>query len=308
MLVYENADVQLKSNTVVALGCFDGVHIGHKAVIDRAKQVALSSGLPLTVLTFSEPPRNFFYPFSTPLICSKAEKLKLLVELGADIIICLPLSEKILSISPKDFINDILASRLKAQHIVCGYNYTFGKNALGNTSLLQNECGGLDIEVSIVPKMTYNREPVSSSLIRQYISEGNTTAVSELLGRPFSITSTVVQGQHLARRLGFPTVNILPPQDTVLPKNGVYATRVRFDNKIKFGITNIGIRPTVNTKITCAETHIFDFDGNLYEKELTVDFLHFLRQERKFESVEEMALQVKKDIKLAQEYIEKTKH
>ncbi|MBO7309792.1 MAG: bifunctional riboflavin kinase/FAD synthetase [Clostridia bacterium] len=308
MLVYENADVQLKSNTVVALGCFDGVHIGHKAVIDRAKQVALSSGLPLTVLTFSEPPRNFFYPFSTPLICSKAEKLKLLVELGADIIICLPLSEKILSISPKDFINDILASRLKAQHIVCGYNYTFGKNASGNTSLLQNECGGLDIEVSIVPKMTYNREPVSSSLIRQYISEGNTTAVSELLGRPFSITSTVVQGQHLARRLGFPTVNILPPQDTVLPKNGVYATRVRFDNKIKFGITNIGIRPTVNTKITCAETHIFDFDGNLYEKELTVDFLHFLRQERKFESVEEMALQVKKDIKLAQEYIEKTKH
>ena len=146
---------------------------------------------------------------------------------------------------------------------------------------------------------------LSSSLIRQKIAEGDMKTVTALLGREYSLTSTVVDGQHLARKLGFPTVNICPEPSKILPKNGVYVTRIRFDGEIWYGITNTGVRPTVDTKITCAETHIFDFDGNLYGKQITVEFLEFIRPEQKFPCIEAMAEQIKRDIVKAREYVEK---
>ncbi len=305
MLVYKDAKIQLNSPAVLALGCFDGVHIGHKAVINEAKQIAVSLGLSLAVFTFSEPPRNFFSPCSVPLICTKEKKLELLQENGVDIAVCVNLSKEILSTKADEFINDILIGRMNALHIVCGYNYTFGKNALGNVGLISDICKRKSIGVTVIPKFMYKNTPVSSSLIRQSISEGKTEYASKLLGRPFSICSTVVNGQHLARRLGFPTVNIIPESKQILPKNGVYVTRVSFDGIKKFGITNVGVRPTVNTELLCVETHIFDFDGDLYGKEICVEFLHFLREEKKFSSVESMASQILSDIDTAKEFISK---
>ena len=186
---------------------------------------------------------------------------------------------------------------------MCGFNYSFGAGSKGNTALLEELCAPHKICVTAVQEYKQNGICVSSSLIRRAIADGDTTAIKNMLGRYYSITAKVVNGQHLARKLGFPTVNMIPDKDVLLIKNGVYVTRVNIDGKQKYGITNVGLRPTVDTDLLCAETHIFDFEGDLYGKELCVEFLHFLRSETKFEDVSALADQVANDIKRAKEYI-----
>lgn len=299
MQIYKTTDILLTAPCVVALGCFDGVHIGHQKVIGLAREQADRLGAPLAVFTFSEPVKNFFVPDGTPLLCSEEEKLKLLEEPGVDIAVCVPCSEEILSMRAEDFVNEILLRRLHAVHAVCGYNYTFGKNASGNAELLTELCEKSGVGVSIAPCLEYKGSAVSSSAIRQALALGNVECAAELLGRPFSVSAKVINGQHLARRLGFPTVNTVPDPRLALPSNGVYATEIVFDGKTEYGITNVGVRPTVGTDILCAETHIFDFEGDMYGKTVTVKFLHFLRNEIKFPSIEAMACQIKKDIEQA---------
>ena len=291
------------SPCVVALGCFDGVHKGHRAVILAAKERARSLGLGLTVFTFAQPPKNFFAPLSVPVITDVAHKLSLLDQLGVDETVCVPLGEQIFSVSAESFVTDILLGRLKARHVVCGYNYTFGANGAGTPELIRRVCASRDIGVDVVPEYALDGTPVSSSIIRETVENGDVARAALLLGRPFSLISTVVDGQHLARRLGFPTVNTVPERGLLLPKRGVYVTAIRFDGEKRYGITNVGVRPTVDTNILCAETHIFDFNGDLYGKEITVEFLHFLRDEVKFDSVDAMAEQVRRDIESAKEYI-----
>lgn len=299
MQICNTSDILLSAPCVVALGCFDGVHIGHQRVIEIAREQADRLGVPLTVFTFDEPVKNFFAPDSTPLLCSTEEKLKLFEELGTDITVCVPCDKEILSMPADEFINEILLHRLHAVHAVCGYNYTFGKNASGDTMLLTELCKKNNVGASIVPCLEYKGAAVSSSAIRQALSLGNVEYAAELLGRPFTVSAAVINGQHLARRLGFPTVNTVPDKKHALPSNGVYVTETVFDGKKKYGITNVGIRPTVGTDILCTETHIFDFEGDLYGKTVTVKFLRFLRNEIKFPSIEEMARQIKKDIEHA---------
>lgn len=305
MLIYRTVDTFLDSQSVVALGCFDGVHIGHMAVIKEAQRVAKMIGYPLSVFTFDTPPRNFFLPDSVPVICTPEEKLSLFEAAGVDISVCVPFDETMVNTSAEDFINDILIGRMRAAYVVCGYNYTFGKKGTGNAELIRAVCERSGIGVSIIPEQTLDGVSVSSSLIRSTVMDGDMEYAAALLGRPFFLTSRVVDGQHLARRLGFPTVNTLPPSGHLLPKRGVYVTMIRFDKEKRYGITNVGIRPTVDTNILCAETHIFDFDGDLYGKDINVEFLHFLREERRFNSVEEMSVQVKNDIETAKHYISK---
>lgn len=304
MLVFDNFEYSSPSPCVVALGCFDGVHRGHTCVLNIARNKADELCLPLCVFAFSEPPRNFFSPASVPLLTSYEEKLELFESLGVDIAVCVPFDEKILSVQALNFVNNILIDNMKAAHIVCGYNYTFGKNAVGNSEMIQKICKEKNIGVTVTPDFVINGASVSSSLIRNIVSDGDMETAALLLGRPYSISEAVVGGQHLARKLGFPTVNIIPSQGKLTPKNGVYVSRVIFDGQKKYGITNIGMRPTVDTHIMCAETHIFDFDGDLYGKKITVEFLSFLREETKFPSVEQLAKQVEIDIEAAKKYIQ----
>lgn len=303
MLICNSTDIKSIQSSVIALGCFDGIHLGHMAVIGRAKEQADACNLPLVALTFEEPPRNFFSATRIPTISTLEEKLALLEKVGVDVAVCLPLNKEIFSISPEDFIRDILIDALHASKIVCGYNYTFGKNASGNTAQLQKLCDSEKIELSVVPPLMYNGVAVSSSLIRSAVEKGDMEYAAKLLGRPFSMTETVINGQHLARTLGFPTVNTIPASGRLIPLHGVYVTKIHFKNQEKYGITNVGIRPTVNTNILCAETHIFDFDGNLYKEKITVEFLHFLREERRFNSVEQMSAQVNNDIQEAKKFL-----
>ena len=288
---------------VLALGCFDGIHLGHKQVIETAKSIADDKKLPLAVLSFDTPPKNAFSEVKTPLIISLKDKSAILEEIGVDYDIITSPTKEFLSISAEDFVNDIILNKLGAKHVVCGFNYRFGAGGKGDTALLTELCERQGVGVTVIPEYTKDGATVSSSRIRRAISEGDTETIKNMLGRYYSITAKVVNGQHLARKLGFPTVNMIPDSSVLLIKNGVYVTRVNLNGEQKYGITNVGLRPTVDTDLLCAETHIFDFSGDLYGKEICVEFLHFLRSETKFESVELLAKQIENDIKKASGYI-----
>ena len=305
MIIFSDMNFTLTEPCVLALGCFDGVHIGHRAVISKARAIADTEGLSLAIFTFEQPPRNFFAPNSVPVISTTEDKLDILSSLGVDTAICLPFDKNILSMPAESFIDEIVFGKLDARHVVCGYNYSFGKGAVGTPSLIEQKCKQTGRALTVVAEQRYGDVSVSSSLIRRLIGEGDVHTANKYLCRPYSISSVVVDGQHLARTLGFPTVNTIPQKGLLLPKSGVYVTRVSFCGTHRYGITNVGIRPTVGTNILCAETHIFDFEGNLYGKSVKVEFLHFLRSETQFDSVQAMAAQIHKDIDRARAYVEK---
>lgn len=291
--------------TTVALGCFDGVHLGHASVIRAAKEQSKKLGLPLAVFTFTEPPKNFFIPHSVPLITPTAEKEALIGALGADLLLSIPFSREIAAWPAEQFLSDILRDRLRAAHVVCGFNYSFGAGGAGNVELLRKFCKDHGIGLTVLPPLTSGGQTVSSSLIRQAIRDGDPETVRRLLGRNYSLRGRVIDGQKLARRLGFPTVNQEISEELAVPRYGVYVTKIHGIGSALpyYGITNVGLRPTVKGTLLCSETHIFDFDGDLYGKELTVEFLAFLRPETPFPSLEELERQVKSDIQSAKDYL-----
>lgn len=289
--------------TVVALGCFDGVHLGHSAVIREAVSVAKKEGLSSMVWTFEEPARNFFVPGSVPLITTPEEKRHQLRRLGVDLLVCGPFDPKVASLSPEEFFEKILVEQLGAKHIVCGFNYSFGQGGRGNVSLLRELCEKSKIGLSVLPPITLDGMEVSSTQIRCAVEEGRIEDATALLGRPYALRTIVIDGQKLGRRLGFPTVNQVFRRGALVPKRGVYVTRVRLCGKQKYGVTNVGVRPTVGGSLLCAETHIFDFEGDLYGKTVTVEFLRFLRPETKFESIEALSRQVHQDMECAEKLV-----
>lgn len=287
--------------SVVALGCFDGVHLGHRAVILRAVRWAKELGLSSTVFAFESSPKNYFVPNSVPQLTDREAKIALLEALGVDTVVCVPFDQTIAATSPEDFFYKILCTSLGARHIVCGYNYSFGAKGAGNTELLASLCHAAGVGLSVLPPITIDGTAVSASAIRQALEEGRLDDAYLLLGRFFSIRSAVVDGQHLGRKLGFPTVNQILSHGRVIPKYGVYFSRVSIEGTDKryFGITNVGTRPTVGSEFVGAETHILDFEGDLYGKQVEVELLSFLRSERKFNSIEELSKQVHADIEIA---------
>ncbi len=296
MKTFTSINITADSPSVVALGCFDGVHTGHAQVIKKARDIANEHGLPLTVWSFSEPPKNFFAPSSVPLLTDKKEKTSLMRKLGVDVFFCVPFDKTIADMRAEDFFYDLILNKLLASHVVCGFNFTFGSRGAGNTSLLGELCRSNGIGLTVLPPVILDGLTVSSSAIRDAIENGDAKLAQSLLGRPYSITERVVNGQHLARTLGFPTANQLYPENKAVLRYGVYSVRAILGRKIYRGISNVGIRPTVNGSLLCIETHILDFEGDLYEKALTVEFLDFIRPEQKFPSIDALAEQIKRDL------------
>lgn len=301
MTLHSTLPKQPLAPSVVALGCFDGVHLGHRAVILRAVRWAKELGLSSTVFVFESSPKNYFAPNSVPQLTDRETKIALLEALGVDTVVCVPFDQTIATTSAEDFFHQILCTSLGAKHIVCGYNYSFGAKGAGNTALLASLCDSTGVGLSVLPPITIDGTAVSASAIRQALEEGRLDDAYLFLGRFFSIRSTVVDGQHLGRRLGFPTLNQILSSGTVIPKHGVYFSRVSIEggDQPYFGITNVGIRPTVGSEFVGAETHVFDFSGDLYGKMVEVELLSFLRAERKFGSVDELSAQVHEDIETA---------
>lgn len=306
MKIYSSINYTSKTPSVVALGCFDGVHLGHKEVIKTARSVSDSLGVPCAVWTFDEPPRNYFLKNAVPLITDKDQKTSLISALGVDKFISVPFTKETARISAEEFFTEILIKRLKAIHIVCGFNYSFGEGGKGNVEMLKALCEKMKIGLTVLDPISVGDITVSSSAIRDALSSGQVEKANALLGRPFSLKTVVISGQHLARKLGFPTVNQSFPDRMLIPSYGVYVTRVSIEGRSKkyYGITNVGIRPTVGGNAVFAETNIFNFSGDLYGRWVKVEYLHFIREERKFNGIEALASQIDKDIAEAKKYVE----
>ena len=305
MKTFKSAAFCSEQPTVCALGCFDGVHIGHSRLILEAGKIAASLSALSAVWSFAEPPRNYFSTERVPLITTSEEKRKQMQKLGVDIFVSVPPDKEVLSLSAEDFFCEILIKRMNVRHIVCGYNYRFGSGGKGDTSLLKTLCEAHKIGLSVIPEVKIGEMTVSSSEIRKALSDGRISDATAMLGRPYALSAHVSDGQHLGRQLGFPTVNQILSPYKLLPRHGVYVSRIHFDRKQRYGITNIGTRPTVNENTLCAETHIFDFSGDLYGKAITVELLDFLRSEQKFSSLCGLKKQVNEDIAKAKEIVKK---
>ena len=303
MRSYYSINTALNTPCVVAIGCFDGVHLGHSKLVRKAKKIADEKALPAVIWSFSEPPKNHFNPSSTPILTTVDEKRKLMKEEGADIFICVRFDSNVASLSPEDFFNTILVKRLKAAHVVCGFNYRFGKNGIGNTKLLSKLCKKSGIGFTCVQPVTVGGITVSSSEIRTALEKGEIEFANSLLGRAFSIKEKVIDGQHLGRTLGFPTINQDMPPHKATPAYGVYLSKISCGRLCRYGITNVGIRPTVGSDRLYAETNIFDYSGNLYEKKVKVELLKFIRPEKKFANLSELTQQVKHDIETAKNHL-----
>lgn len=305
MKTYSTITYSAKTPSVVALGCFDGVHLGHCEVIKTAKSIADGIGVSTTVWTFDEPPKNYFLPKAVPLITDRKQKHSLIKALGVDTLVSVPFTKETANISAENFFVNIIKNKIKAVHIVCGFDYSFGAQGLGNTELLKKLCAEHGVGLTVIDSVNVNGITVSSSAVRNALESGDTETASSLLGRPYAIYSVVIGGQKLARKLGFPTLNQDIPSRLVVPKHGVYVSRITIDKSKKYyyGITNVGIRPTVGGKSLFAETHIFDFSGDLYNKAVKVEFLKFIRPEMKFDGLEELTAQVNKDIGTAKAHL-----
>ncbi len=291
----------MNNGRVVILGNFDGVHIGHQALVSAGKKAADELGVSLAAWTFDSIPGN--------ALCRKADREGLLIRYGVDEVIFSSFNA-VKELSPETFVDTILKEELNARVAVCGYNYSFGAGGKGTPELLRALCEKHGITVIVVEKVSVNGGDVSSSAIRALISEGKTEEAMVLLNRPFFLRGEVTHGNALGRTVGVPTVNFDRLEGLCLPKFGVYATLTKTENEIYPSVTNVGVRPTVNDQRgTTAETHILNFDGDLYGKTVTVEFLRFIREETFFPSLESLSKQIASDSitaqKFAKEYSER---
>lgn len=280
--------------TVCALGFFDGVHRAHSFILSSCARCARERSLKSMAVTFEKSPAEVFgreVTYLTPF----EEKKRLILSLGIDEVIKLPSTKEFLSLSPESFVKDVLIDRLSAAVLLCGFNFSFGKNASGTAEDLKRLCGKYGAEVIIFDKMDEGGVTVSSSEIRLALANGDVKKANALLGRRFSLSGVVKKGKRLGTSLGFPTANIYPDKSFPEMKRGVYATRVKIFDKIYPSVTNVGINPTVGDGNLRVETYIKDFDADLYGKTITVEFLDFVRGEMKFASVEELRAQVEHD-------------
>ena len=305
MFSYNKNDFSISTPTAVALGCFDGVHIGHRAVIREAVTIAGQRGIQSAVWCFESPPKNYFVKDSAPLITPPEEKISLISEIGVDVVVCVPFDMDIGGLTPEEFFYGILINKMNAAHIVCGSNYTFGKNGSGNAEYLSELCRKNGVGFTSLGHICADGISVSASAIREMIKKGDLSEVELLLGRKYSISGTVINGNHLGRTLGFPTANIELKRGCVVPKNGVYLTKVYVNGAEHFGITNVGRHPTVLAEALLAETFLFDFNSDIYGKELKLEFIEFMRKEKTFESLDTLTLQVNADIDKAKRLIQK---
>lgn len=284
--------------TAIALGNFDGIHRGHQRVLRPILANPSDTTYP-TVVTFDPHPQAFFTGQSRQLLTPLAEKVKLLENLGIKQLVLLPFDHALAALSPQQFVETILVEQLHAKRISVGQDFRFGHRRCGNVQDLRNIAEKMGIEVYITDLQLDHAQSVriSSSLIRQGLAEGNMTHVNRMLGRNYALSGTVVQGQQLGRKLGFPTANLALPPEKLLPRYGVYGVRGLIDDSpvAMAGVMNIGCRPTVAGESPTVEVHLLDWEGDLYHRCLTVQIETFLRPEQKFPSLEALKTQIQAD-------------
>lgn len=292
----------MKNKTIYALGFFDGVHIGHGALLDTCREVAREEGWRCGVVTFSAHPDTLVLGQTPRLINTPEDRERLLRHrYGVDTVVTLPFDRQMRDMPWKDFL-ELLRRDWDAAGFVCGEDFRFGAGGAGNAGLLAIYCRGSSLPWAVVPEQTLNGVRISSTHIRGLIESGEMSTAVKFLGHPHILTGQVIHGRHLGSTLGIPTANLGLPQSLAVPKFGVYMCLCIVDGKAYPAVTNVGVRPTVNGQDVTVEPWILDYEGDLYGREITLEFHAFLRPERKFPDLQALKAEVLRNADQTREY------
>lgn len=282
-----------QNKRVFALGFFDGVHLGHQALLSECVRMARDMGCEIAAITFEAHPQALFCAQVPPLLSTLHDRFRLLLRYGADRVYPFPVTEAVMGKHWRDFLEELMDSG--ARGFVCGDDFRFGRGGAGNAETLRDFCREQGLPCVIVPEQTLNGVRISSTYIRRQIEQGDMATAVRFLGHGHMLTGTVVTGRKLGHKLGFPTANIELPRDVVVPRHGVYACRAYVGEQCHMAVCNVGSRPTVAGHQVRTETWLLDFAGDLYGKAVTLEFLYFLRPEQRFESLDALKEAVLQD-------------
>jgi riboflavin kinase/FMN adenylyltransferase len=294
---------QLPGPLFLAIGVFDGVHLGHQAVVSTSAEHARTANGTPVVVTFDPHPEKVLRPQAAPhLLTATRHKIALIRELGVAHLLIITFDKQFAATEPEDFVQQLVKHSKPLREICVGHEWSFGKNRRGNLKLLNEFGARFDFGVVGIPPVTVNGELVSSTTIRQALEAGDLAKAAQMLGREYTILGTVVRGDNLGKKIGFPTAN-LSAHNEQFPPNGVYFAEAKLEGAIYPGVVNLGYRPTVETGKSerTLEIHLFDFERDIYGRDLELRFIRFLRPEKKFENVEALARQIGLDVKQARE-------
>ena len=294
------------SPSVVALGVFDGIHLAHAKVITMAVERARALGVSAVVCTFDPHPATVLSPDRAPVpIATLDENLDHMARLGADAALVIPFTLSFSHLEPEAFVSEVIAGTLGAREVVVGFNHTFGRGARGSPVLLETLGPRHGFVTHVLPPLEVDGKTVSSSAIRDALRAGDVVLAARLLGHPYRLSGTVARGAGRGRTLGFPTANLRPDRPLILAA-GVYAARAAWDDTAADAVVNVGYRPTFGEAQYWVETYVFDFSGDLYDRQLHVDFLHRIRAEKKFADVDALKQQVAADMEAARRMLRET--
>ena len=298
-------EIRNMDKTAVALGNFDGVHLGHQELIRETVEQAEKDGIKSAVFTFSNHPSNIIPGVkAVKSILHDERKAELIESLGVDYLFDVPFTETLRDMEAEDFVRELLVGRMNVKDAFCGYNYQFGARAFGTAEILEIYGEKYGFDVFEMPPFEIDGKVVSSSFIRLLISKGYVNRIKTFMGRNYEVEGEVVVGNRLGKKLGFPTSNLNIDEGMITPPNGVYTTYLEYDGVKYPGVTNVGVKPTIGDFEKNIETHVFNFDKELYGKHITVEFLKKMRNEEKFDSLEALSDQIIKDCNEAKAWFE----
>lgn len=301
-IIHDTTEFHIAERTAVAIGKFDGIHKGHEkllaCILEQKKK-----GMLAVVFTFFPSAAVFFGQARDAELTTREEKRQCFEKMGVDILIEFPLNKDTAAILPETFVREILAEKMNTAYIAAGTDVSFGSQGKGNQQLLRQLQAELGYEIQIIEKVYENEREISSTYVREVVEKGDMETAARLLGRPYSFEGVVESGNRLGRRLSMPTLNLYPKPEKLLPPKGVYYSRVRFEGAAYPGITNIGNKPTVNdTQKISVETYLYDFDRDMYGREIVTELLQFKRPERKFEDLSGLKQQMQQDIEEGRDF------
>lgn len=290
--------LQLNDNSAVAIGKFDGIHLGHQKLLSEIV-AKIKEGMKAVVFTFNPSPSVLFSKIKEKELTSIEEKREIFEKLGIDVLIEFPLTYETAATPKEVFVEEFLVKKLRAKFIAAGTDLSFAKNGEGNSAYLIEKSKEFHFDVKIIDKIMFQNEVISSTAVRQAILAGDVKKASNMLGSPYKVQGIVEKGRQLGRTIGFPTVNLLPKEEKLLPPNGVYKTEVLVDGKRYEAITNVGCKPTVTeNKQILIESYLYDFEEVIYGEKIEVCFQNFMRKEKKFDSLLGLKEQLQKDLEL----------
>lgn len=304
MKVFRNFnDYTSQKPLALSLGMFDGVHLGHKSIIDELIKVGSENNLETAILTFWPHPRFVFNPNEDLKLLNTLEEKKFLMEkYGIDTLFLKEFDEEFRNLTGEEFVRQILVDKLNIKYLIIGYDHSFGKNKSGNFELLQKLSKELDFKVEQMEAINIHENNISSTKVRNALLAGNIIDANEMLGYPYSVSGTVVHGKKIGRTIGYPTANIETDSVKLLPKKGAYIVEVLVKDKQYKGMLSVGTNPTVNGEKLTVEVYILDFEGDIYNEKITVSFRDFLHDEIKFEGLEKLIERLDEDKKLTEEF------